>query len=334
MDPKTLSGVGAKEPEKMCVSDDKSVSKDEEKKDNKAKGWFLTYPQCPASPRSCLEDLQDKLMEKKGLKIVEYVICQEKHQNGDLHLHAFIKLDKRIRFNKNLFDFIFDKKDYHGHYEKAKSWRAVKDYIVKDGNYISNINIENAKNGHSKKIGIKELEMDALDLLENGTITGFQLNNFIKNQNVYRLLKRKREIESEPYNLEIEKKRHVWYYGESNSGKTYRLWKMINENPKDWFQIPDNNDWIGYNNEKNLFFDEFRGQLTIQELNRICDGGKKVNVKGGTTVLNKECVVYIISNFNIQECYKKAEKNILETLYNRFNEKMCAKDGDKYILVE
>lgn len=318
----------------MCVSDDKSVSKDEEKKDNKAKGWFLTYPQCPASPRSCLEDLQDKLMEKKGLKIVEYVICQEKHQNGDLHLHAFIKLDKRIRFNKNLFDFIFDKKDYHGHYEKAKSWRAVKDYIVKDGNYISNINIENAKNGHSKKIGIKELEMDALDLLENGTITGFQLNNFIKNQNVYRLLKRKREIESEPYNLEIEKKRHVWYYGESNSGKTYRLWKMINENPKDWFQIPDNNDWIGYNNEKNLFFDEFRGQLTIQELNRICDGGKKVNVKGGTTVLNKECVVYIISNFNIQECYKKAEKNILETLYNRFNEKMCAKDGDKYILVE
>ena len=331
MDPKTLSGVGAKEPEKMCVSDE-SVSKN--KKDNKAKGWFLTYPQCPASPRSCLEDLQDKLMEKKGLKIVEYVICVENHASGDPHLHAFIKLDKRIRFNKNLFDFIFDGKDYHGHYEIAKSWRAVKDYVVKDGNYISNINIENAKNGHAKKIGVKELESDALDLLEQGVITGMQLNNFLKNQNVYRLLKRKREIEKEPYNLEIEKKRHVWYYGESNSGKTYRLWKMINENPKEWFQIPDNNDWIGYNNEKNLFFDEYRGQLTIQELNRICDGGKKVNVKGGTTVLNKECVVYIVSNFNIQECYKKAEKNILETLYNRFNEKMCAKDGDKYILVE
>lgn len=331
MDPKTLSGVGAKEPEKMCVSDESVSNK---KKDNKAKGWFLTYPQCPASPRSCLEDLQDKLMEKKGLKIVEYVICQEKHKNGDLHLHAFIKLDKRIRFSSTLFDFIFDKKDYHGHYEIAKSWRSVKDYIVKDGNYITNINIENAKNGHSKKIGVKELEMDALELLENGIITGFQLNNFIKNQNVYRLLKRKREIESEPYNLELNKKRHYWYYGESNTGKTYALWKMINENPKNWFQIPDNNDWIGYNNEKNLFFDEFRGQLTIQELNRICDGGKKVNVKGGTTVLNKECVVYIISNFNIQDCYKKAEKNILETLYNRFNEVMFAKEGEKYVQVE
>ena len=330
MDPKTLSGVGAKEPEKMCVSDE-SVSKN--KKDNKAKGWFLTYPQCPASPRSCLEDLTDKLMEK-GLKIIEYVICQEDHESGDHHLHAFIKLDKRIRFKKDLFDFIFDGKDYHGHYEIAKSWRAVKDYVKKDGKYISNINIDNAKNGHAKKIGVKELESDALDLLEQGVITGMQLNNFLKNQNVYRLLKRKREIEKEPYNLEIEKKRHVWYYGESNSGKTYRLWKMINENPKDWFQIPDNNDWIGYNNEKNLFFDEYRGQLTIQELNRICDGGKKVNVKGGTTVLNKECVVYIVSNFNIQDCYKKAEKNILETLYNRFNEKLCEKDGDKYVLVE
>ena len=318
MDPKTLSGEGAKESEKMCVSDDKSVSK----KDNKAKGWFLTYPQCPASPRSCLEDLQDKLMEKKGLKIVEYVICVEEHESGDPHLHAFIKLDKRIRFNKNLFDFIFDGKDYHGHYEVAKSWRAVKDYVKKDGHYISNIDIDNAKNGHSKKIGVKELESDALDLLEQGVITGMQLNNFIKNQNVYRVLKRKRELDNEKYNLDIEKKRHVWFYGESNSGKTYRLWKMINENPKDWFQIPDNNDWIGYNNEKNLFFDEFKGQLTIQDLNRICDGGKKVNVKGGTTVLNKECVVYICSNYNIQECYKKVEKPILETLYNRFNEKL------------
>lgn len=180
MDPKAPARSKSKEHEKMCVSCDENESG----KDNKAKGWFLTYPQCPASPRSCLEDLEDKLKDKRGLKIVEYVICQEKHESGDPHLHAFIKLDKRIRFSKTLFDFIFDGKDYHGHYEAAKSWRAVKDYVVKDGNYISNIDIKNAMNGHAKKIGIKELEMDALDLLEKGIITGMQLNNFIKNQNL------------------------------------------------------------------------------------------------------------------------------------------------------
>lgn len=331
MDPKAPARSESKESEKMCVSGE---SKHGKKSDNKAKGWFLTYPQCPASPRSCLEDLQDKLKEKRGLTIVEYVICVEKHESGDPHLHAFIKLDKRIRFSKTLFDFIFDGKDYHGHYEIAKSWRAVKDYVEKDGNYISNIDIKNAKNGHSKKIGVKELEMDALDLLEQGIITGMQLNNFIKNQNVYKLLKQKR-MANENINYEdIEKKRHVWFYGESNSGKTYRLRKMMKENPKNWFQIPTNNDWVGYNNEENLYIDEYKGQLTIQELNRICDGGSKVNIKGGTTVLNQKCVVYVLSNFNIKDCYKKVEEPILETLYNRFNEKMCVKDGDKYELIE
>ena len=47
----------AKEPEKMCVSD--------AKKDNKAKGWFLTYPQCPASAQDVIDDLRDKLQKSE-----------------------------------------------------------------------------------------------------------------------------------------------------------------------------------------------------------------------------------------------------------------------------
>nr|WQA30154.1 MAG: rep protein [Cressdnaviricota sp.] len=216
MDPETqaVKNEGnAKEPEGMCPSEVSEPMKEEAgkkmKADSKSKGWFCTWPRCPAPPQDCLNDLQDKLVERK-LEIQEYVISQEDHQDGAKHLHGFLKLNRRIRFNPRLFDFIYEGTDYHGHYESAKSWKAVEKYCKKYGNFISNIDIDAAKQGHSKKIGIKELETDALELLEKGTITGMQLNNFIKNQNVYRLLKQKR-MAQKGIKLDLQKKRHFWY---------------------------------------------------------------------------------------------------------------------------
>lgn len=98
---------------------------------------------------------------------------------------------------------------------------------------------------------------------------------------------------------------------------------------ENWFQIPTNNDWIGYNGEKYLYIDEFKGQLTVQQLNAICDGNYKVNVKGGSSWIGWECQVIISSNYSIKECYNKVEDNILDTLYNRFIEKeLLIKYGD------
>lgn len=310
MDPRDPSAAARKESGKTALS----------QKDNKAKGWFLTYPQCPCPKEDCLADLRDSLA-LQDLAIDEYLICEEKHKDGNPHLHAFIKLDKRVRFKSSRFDIIYEGKTYHGEYEIAKSWNAVKKYITKDGNYISNFDPESAAKKQSKKIGIKELEMDALDLLDQGVITGMQLNNFIKNQNVYMFLKQKRERAKQKIDFEIPKQRHIWIYGDSNTGKTMELKANIAMDPNNWFQIPTNNDWIGYNGEKNLYIDEYKGQLTIQELNRICDGGAKVNVKGGSTVLRNDVIVWICSNFSIKECYNKAEAVLLEALYNRFNEK-------------
>lgn len=326
MDPK--GPKGEKELEKKTLS--------RYSKDSKFKGWFLTYPKCGWSKEDVLVALQDR-MHQFQLIIEEYIICEEKHKDGSPHLHAFLKLDRKVRLKGDRFDIEILGEKKHGDYEPAKSWNSVKKYIVKGdpktANYIANFDVEAVFKKQNKKIGIKELESDPLDLLEQGIITGFQLANFVKNQNIYKLLKQKRNGEQFNFDEEVEKKRHFWFYGNSNSGKTYNLRKMMKEDPKNWFQIPTNNDWVGYNNEVNLYIDEYKGQLTIQELNRICDGGSKVNVKGGTTVLNPKCVVYVCSNFNIKECYKKVEEPILETLYNRFNEKMCVNENGNYSIL-
>lgn len=298
---------------------------------NEAKGWFCTWPKCPVPKEVALKALEKSVK----FKIVEYVICEEKHEDGTPHLHAFLKLDRRVKFKSDRFDIQDLDKTYHGNYQKAKCWRAVQDYVKKDGNYISNLNLEAAEKKKAKKIGEEELQRPALDLLREGIISGMQLSSFLKNQNLYKLLKQQENVKQE-IELDLPKQRHFWTYGESNTGKTYRLRKLMRENPSDWFQIPTNNDWSGYNGEKNLYIDEYRGQLTIQDLNRICDGGSKVNTKGGTTILNPACVVWINSNFSIEGCYKKAEKVLIESLKNRFNVEQLTTffwpvvDGKKY----
>jgi len=105
---------------------------------------------------------------------VEYVIAQEKHEDGGLHIHAFIKVDKRVNFKNGIFDL----PEHHGNYQVAKSWRAVQKYITKDGVYISNIDLESAKNKTGKR-NKDLLAMDPREAVDSGAISLFQLKSLV-----------------------------------------------------------------------------------------------------------------------------------------------------------
>lgn len=275
------------------------------------KGWFLTWPKCPISKEEALSILQTNDLPN----IKEYIIAEEQHKDGSAHLHAFLKLEKKIRFSKAKFDLL----GYHGHYEPAKSWKAVAKYCQKEGNYISNINVDVVKGKHVSKMKKEDLLKDVDQVLDEGLINPMQVAAFYKNSMVYKMLQQKRTMMPDKL---PEKKRHLWFFGASNTGKTFKLREMMKQTGEaNWFQIPTNNDWIGYAGEKYLYMDEFKGQLSVQMLNAICDGNFKVNVKGGTTWIGWEIQVIICSNYSIRDCYSKVEDNILQTLYNRFNEK-------------
>lgn len=280
------------------------------KQNQRAKQWFLTYAQCPLS-----KELLLKYLEPLGLE--EYVICEEKHKDGSPHLHAYVKLKEKIRFKAHYFDVIDLGRRYHPNFDSVRNYDKAVAYAKKDGNYISNVDID-ARKEHRSKLLPEDYDKDPLDLLEDGKITFMQLNNFLKNQDVYRMLKNKRE---RPPEKRPEKRRHIWIYGDSNCGKTLFREKMMNTVPGGWFQIPlTNDDWKGYNGEVNLYADEYKGQKTVQMLNMMCDGGSKMNTKGGTTQLNWCCKVWIFSNYDIDNCYAKTDLVLLDSLHNRFNE--------------
>lgn len=266
-----------------------------------AKGWFCTWPQCAVKK----EDALDMLMP---LGLDEYVIAEEEHLDGSPHLHAFLKLNKRVRWSATRFDL----GEYHGNYQPAKSWRAVQEYCKKDGDYISNIDLKAARQKQSK-MKKEDLLKDPEALMDSGKLNPMQLCSFLKNSAAYKMLlqqKRKPPVEMP------EKKRHFWIWGPSNTGKTTWLRNKMQEG--EWFQMPTNNDWNGYSGEENLYIDEYKGQLTVQELNRICDGGAKVNTKGGTTMLSWTPIVYVLSNFSPEVCYGRCDSALLDTLLNRF----------------
>ena len=272
------------------------------KQGNATKGWFLTFPKCDKSKEEILDECS-----RIGT-IAEYVVCREMHQDGTPHIHAFIKYSTKKRFSQIKFT-------RHGHYEGAKCWKAVERYCRKDGDYITSIDVESAKlkkGKHNKYL----LTMDPIEAVESGEINAMQLKALISNQQLYQMLKKKTHREES-----LPKDRHVWYYGDSNTGKTTKLNAFIEEVGLDnCFFLPYNNDFNGYIGQKYLIADEFKGQISVQDLNRICDGNAKVNTKGGSVQICQNPYVIVASNFCIGECYLKCDEKLIISLLNRFNE--------------
>jgi len=109
------------------------------------------------------------LLEQTG-PIAEHVVCEEKHEDGSPHVHAFVKYNKKVEWNATKWDL----NDYHGHYEVAKSWKAVAKYCKKDGNYLASIDVESAANKKSKN-NKELLAMDPKTAVEEGYCTVYQL---------------------------------------------------------------------------------------------------------------------------------------------------------------
>ncbi len=86
-----------------------SIQRKEKKlRNQRALGWFLTYPKCDLSPRQLLEALQ----EKSRTPIREYLIAQEQHADDTYHLHAFIQYEKKVEWASDRWDI----GNYHGNY--------------------------------------------------------------------------------------------------------------------------------------------------------------------------------------------------------------------------
>jgi hypothetical protein len=195
--------------------------------------------------------------------------------------------------------------------------------------FLSNVDlkiVEKARADHKSSPFKQLLEGAPLTkFVEDYPQTLLKLPQMEKSLALYKLKKQEEkhieEIKENTKNL--QKKRHVWIFGTSNSGKTSYVRKLTKLEPDNWFKLPKNDDWRFYNNQRYLWLDEFVGKkITIEELNEICDGDFQVNTKGGSKKLRPDCIVYVCSEFSIEQSFKITAKKAperLDALYNRFN---------------
>lgn len=120
--------------------------KNKEKNDIKQKQFrlrgkklFLTYPQLDKNVEFIKEEALNQLKTKLK-SINEYLIGEEKHQDGGVHLHCYFDLNiKEDISDVNHFDLIFNGIQYHGNYQIGKRKQALIEYIIKESDYITNM---------------------------------------------------------------------------------------------------------------------------------------------------------------------------------------------------
>ncbi len=107
----------------------------------RGKKLYLTYAQLDRNIEFIKEEALNQLKDKlKSIK--EYIIAEEKHQDGVIHIHCFFQLNIKIDISdSDYFDLIFNSKVYHGNYQIGKKKAAIIEYIVKECNYITNIHL-------------------------------------------------------------------------------------------------------------------------------------------------------------------------------------------------
>ena len=103
------------------------------------KTLFLTYSQVnkDLTKEEILNQLQAKLCIKN------YLIAKEYHKDMGVHIHVLIELFKRCNIrNQTKLDLYWEMKEYHGNYQIAKNIDAIRLYLLKGDDILTNWEID------------------------------------------------------------------------------------------------------------------------------------------------------------------------------------------------
>lgn len=297
-----------KEEEEQDRKEAKARKEEQRKKKLRGTVITLTYPHYdPGDDLNSVISQLSQVLNKisLGTSMKEYLAAKEEHIDGTPHIHVYLKCSKRIRFNPEDFD-IFDATGElrHPHVQVGiiSSLKNIIEYYTKEGNFVTNIDIESYLKKKGKKCQ-EILEESPTKLVKEDAIRWDQFDKLIKNQAAWATTKAQKEAKQEAESEELPKKRHKWIYGECNTGKTTQMKAFMKEHEGDAFKMPSNNDWQFYRGQHYLCFDGMTratGTFLIPQLELIADGNVQLNTKGSSTSIPIIKEIRIYSNFSIE----------------------------------
>jgi hypothetical protein len=298
---------------------------------------YLTYPQCGNLTR---EEVLEQVEREFG-EVRQYVMCYELHKNGGRHIHAYIKLCKKV--HRRGSPRWLDINGYHPNIEhRIRSLSAVIKYVTKGGDYISkNIDVDyflssegRQRNGVRMKVCVDILENDKtlLDIVNSYKTPLFGLTGLSRDVELYKNLcleantehnpLREFSIAGIPFTFEgRHKEKQFWIMGPTNTGKTTIIESFMKQGYLG-FELPTDDWWEGWHNKIGyVYAKEFHGGIKLYTLNKFLEGGStmKLKIKGGQLWKEINVPVLIESNQYPHEVYGNMKRNRMDALSTRLN---------------
>lgn len=279
---------------------------------------FLTYPKCPLLK----EDVVHQLTRK--FNVIHYLVASELHQDGTFHIHAYLKLDshKPHRWKSPLFADLIgpDQKIYHGNYQGARSVNAVLGYVKKDGDYLSDLDVnallakgsikrkqvgmeiinkkrtllEVVKDNPELIFGYQRLKLDVDLIMQDLEETEGCLPPFLPNPWAMVLP-----------SIKKTKRRHYWIWSSKpNAGKSFHFAKPLAQEYGAIIQTGDFTYWNVRRGTKCVILDEYNhAALRYHQLNAMADGNYGYRIFLGGLLVLKDPLIIILSNVSISTLY-------------------------------
>lgn len=287
-----------------------------------AKGWFLTYPKCSLTKEEVLEALKEK---RSGLKQV--LVSRELHEDGSPHLHCYLYYDSKFDCSNQRF---FDIAGYHPNVQSAKSLKAVRDYVKKDGDYIQegmNYKAElEASDDHvsvlCKRLLDGENEEELIrqhPKLVRGYKKLVQDVEFFKLRHSKSLPLCTTEIPNTwglTLSLSVDKNRHYWLWSSApNLGKTTFLTSIQSSFPSLWYSVSEKYQ-VSAPGSQFVLLDEYSvGHLTITQLNSMCDGTYRYPVKSAESYNLPGSILLVCGNKSPLAIYSEEFHALLQARF-------------------
>lgn len=304
---------------------------------------MLTFSKCPIEPSRILEALEQAFETLGAPARQEYIIAQEKHKDDTDHIHAYFKFQKKWR-KRGISSRAFDVDGHHPNISPNTNRHNVIKYCTKEDNYISSFTPEELKRITSAKRCHKvSFNNDVLSCKNIRELTKLHVDQGRSLRSVLPLMQLKDALSifdtykdkqflgpylDNPWGMRIQcvtsfKQCHHWIYSKTpNRGKTtWAKWlqstfRVYRYNSQEVFQ--DTFD----PSAQIILFDEFKeaNKLPIARLNEICDGEYKFPRKGmAAQRTERKPIVIVLSNYSIEESYKRKDTESLEAWVTRLN---------------
>lgn len=290
---------------------------------------FLTYPECPLEKEDVLRQLS------AILDVQHYIVARERHANGHYHIHVYLKLNATLRTTEaKLLDLFDNDKCYHGNYQGCRSNKNVAQYVTKNEDYISDLDVGSIVDRESATArACKGLAAGTLSLEQAVEICPQLLLRYSQvKQSLIQYQADKEEVKDLPnyfgtpwgFDLEFNrdsKQRHYWIYStEPNAGKTTFAKYLCELLPGSKIVTGDTTYWNVSKSTQLLMLDDYNApKLSAMSLNQLCDGTFQFRIfQGGVVQLARKYTMIVFSNVPISTLYLPNFEKLLKA---RFIEK-------------